>query len=135
MRDHRVIRKINSLYHKHIYPSDMRAPSYRTVYLISKAPFTSTQLAELDKVISPSTSSFSALDKLSLDPDLASILNLINPVLTTQSKSLSDVQFLINERQKAIRFLTARNEELQSMPLWRVILKRLRRRLRAKRSR
>jgi len=126
IRDHRIIRVFNRLYHRHIYPTDQRMPSYRTVYLISKASLDNDQVSQLNRIVHRSAERDSSFERLSLDPGLARIFALIEPVRSTDSKALSDVQFLINERQKAIRQLRALNEEMQSMPLWKLFLKRIR---------
>jgi hypothetical protein len=126
IRDHRIIRVFNRLYHRHIYPTDQRMPSYRTVYLISKASLDNEQVSQLNRIVHRSAEPDSSFERLSLDPGLARILALIEPVRWGDSKALSDVQFLINERQKAIRQLRALNEEIQSMPLWKLFLKRFR---------
>ncbi len=131
IRDHRNVQEFNRLYNRHLYANDQRVPSYRTVYLVSKGPISNDHLRSLDGITDQSNAS---CERLALDPDLASINRLIRPALAAQSKALNDVQFLINERQKAIRSLTALNCELQSMPLWKILLKRIRRGLKERRS-
>lgn len=129
IKDHRAIKAFNRLYAQHIYPLDQRAPSYRTVYLVSKGPIGNANLSKLDRLIGPSSTSSSFADKILCDPGSASVLRWVSEVQTSQSKALSDVQFLINERQRGLQSLKDLNAEIQSMPLWKVVLKRIRRRL------
>jgi hypothetical protein len=130
IRDYQAMTEFNRLYARHIYPADQRGPSYRTVYLISKVPFSQDHLSRMDKILARSAESNFGMESFLFDPDLASIIGLIKPLMSAQEEALSDVQFLINERQRAIQSLIERNEELLSMSLWRLTLKRIRRRLR-----
>jgi hypothetical protein len=131
-RDHQAVQAFNRLYRKHIYPTDQRFPSYRTLYLISKQPFSHNQLSRLDKLIGKPAQPELGLETFALDPALSSLFSRIQSTMESQTKALSDAQFLINERQKAINALTMLNKEIQDMPIWKVVLKQMRRRLKGR---
>jgi hypothetical protein len=129
VKDHRAIKAFNRVYSRHIYPTDQRPPSYRTLYLIGKSSFSHSQLPALDALISQVPSPGSVAEGISFDPELASILRVTSRVQEAHITALGDLQFLINERQKGIAALKSLNEELQTMPVWKLVLKRIRRRI------
>ncbi len=126
LHDYEVTRQYNSLYGRISYPSDNREPAYRHILLVAKSGLQPAVRSELTRLSSTSLPDDAPLVNLALDSSFLALHERIVALLERQRKSLTDVQFLINARQKLIDLL---RRELET-PLWRQALRRLRSRFR-----
>jgi len=124
LNDYDLIREYNSLYSAVSYPSDNREPAYRHILLVAKSGITPSVKSELAGLLSNSSEGNSPLEKLALDPSFIELHERAAALLEKRRKSLTDAQFLINERHKLIELLRLEQET----PLWHQILRRVRRR-------
>lgn len=126
LNDYEIARRYNALYSTASYPSDNREPAYRHILLIAKSALDPSIEEQLGRLSSISGAAHPIVEHLAFDPNFLDVHERAAALLEKRRKSLIDVQFLINERQKLIELL---RRELQ-VPVWRQVLRRLRSRFR-----
>jgi hypothetical protein len=131
--DYRAIREFNTLCNAHGFSYDQAEPCYRVLFLISKGPLESREVEAIASIVDrPAEADARAFWGRFLEAALESgafvrLHNRIAALLAEQRKALSDAQFIVNERQKAIAHL---EREISGTPLWRLALRRLRKKFR-----
>jgi hypothetical protein len=123
MNDYRIIQDFNLAYNSHCYPDDQVEPAYRTVYLIAKRPLTNSQTRALDRIRDAGVSAFSGREKMVSDPGFQNLFRRARELSEQRMKVLSDVQFLINERQSYIEVLEKKLTERLGIRLRRFLAK------------
>jgi len=129
LNDYDVTRRYNSLYGRVFFSGDNREPAYRHILLVSKSPLDAATAAELAGLLSRPNSDPPRIEDLGLQPAFLEIHQRITERAEQRQKSLTDVQFLINQRQKLIGFMQRSIDELRRLeerPLWRKAWDRLR---------
>ena len=129
-------RTLNQLYNRWVFPQDQLEPAYRHHLLISKEPLSAGAAAGLAGLrTDPDDASPGDLAFLN-HADFALLNERILERLDQTARDLHDTQFLFGERQKLIGLLeddleTTRKElaRLRRVPLYRLALQRVRRRL------
>lgn len=128
-RDYAIIRTFHRLYNRHCYPHDQVEPAYRTIFLISKQPWTAEQQEALDQIASTGRAEEPSWEEtLAADPAFYELQERTQALVQEREKALLDVQFLINERQKLVEILDRTRRELEGTPWWRFLLRRFRER-------
>jgi len=134
LNDYRAIDDLNRLYNRICYPLDQVEPAYRTVFLICKEPLDPQIRKQLQALLSPSSGELGLAERLAENPSFLELHERLQNLKDEQNRALDDVSFLINERQKWVQLLQkdlARvQEELRSLPLWKLALRRFRQRRR-----
>ena len=115
LNDYEIARRYNALYSTASYPSDNREPAYRHILLIAKSALDPSIEEQLGRLSSISGAAHPIVEHLAFDPNFLDVHERAAALLEKRRKSLIDVQFLINERQKLIELL---RRELQ-VPVWR----------------
>jgi SAM-dependent methyltransferase len=133
LNDYDITGRYNSLYGTVFYPADNREPAYRHILLISKSPLGPGTEAKLAEILPRKMPGDDRIEGLGSQPAFLEIHERINQLTERRRKALTDVQFLINERQKLIGLLEREVEELKRLearPLWRKAWDRLREKIR-----
>ena len=133
LNDYDVTRKYNSLYGAVSFARDNREPSYRHVLLISKSPLGAAMDEELSRLVSREMPDRHPTDDLGGQQAFLDIHQRLTDLTEKRQKSLTDVQFLINERHKLIDLMQRELEELKKLearPLWRKAWDSLREKIR-----
>jgi len=125
LNDYDVTRGYNSLYPSVFFPFDNREPAYRHILLISKTAPDARVQAELAKLTSSPTPDRHPIEGLAFQPAFLEVHQRATDLGEKRQRALTDVQFLINERQKLVGLL---RKELET-PLWRQVWRRLRKRI------
>ena len=130
--DFRVSQAFNRLYNERYYERDQKEPAYRTLFLIVKTPLSPGQESALRKL----EERISCVEPGSGPPGGGLLVDQemhsrIEELRERWQKALTDVQFLINERQRLIAVLNDRirvlRRDLEHNLLWR-LARRLRER-------
>lgn len=126
LEDCRATQEFNRSYNRTCFSFDQAEPSYRRIFLISKSPLEPKQLSAIQGLHSSETgpASISCQEMRAAAPEFSAVIGRAMRLLRTREKAFHDVQFLINHRQKHIELL--QRDALQT-PLWKLILRRLRR--------
>ncbi len=121
--DFRAFQDFNRLYNERFYESDQKEPAYRTLFLVSKNPLSDGQESEVRDLLrrtGPEAGSGSPRG----DALFVELHSRIAKLRERRQKALTDVQFLINERQRLIGLLNEEvrslRRELEETPLWRL---------------
>ncbi|MBI4446808.1 MAG: methyltransferase domain-containing protein [Acidobacteria bacterium] len=104
IRNGSAARQFNVLYNRYFSQLDRAEPCYRKIFLIAKQRLSRHQEQGLNELVGGSFSSFSELDLASF----AAFHQHLHQVLLRRDAALSDLQFLINEREKLIEILQSR---------------------------
>ncbi len=128
LNDYRVSQTLNRLYNELCYPFDHQAPCYRIIYLILKKRPAQDELRELSDWPGPSASAAGVLETLASDPRFFQIQNRALELVQARASATSDLQFLINERQKLIRCMETEFENYKAQSIWQIARERMRQR-------
>jgi len=129
LNDSSISQTLNRLYNELCYPWDHEEPCYRLIYLILKPPASDEAIRQLSSP--PKSASLGILERLTTDSRFYEVQNRALELIQIRSKATSDVQFLINERQKLIRCLETVEAEYRAYkerPLWRIARERMKQR-------
>ncbi len=125
---------LNRLYNQACYVPDLSEPSYRTLFLISKAPLSEGQRSSLAALIpghDPGAESPCGLSEMARHAQFPSLHQRLRELLQERDEAWLNTRFLINERQKLIRLLRREIRRLRNdVPLWKLAGLRLRDKLR-----
>ncbi len=129
LNDSSISQMLNRLYNELCYPWDHEEPCYRTIYLILKRSASEEELRQLSRP--PASPSAGVMERLTTDSRFYEVQNRALELIRMRSQATSDVQFLINERQKLIRCLENVDAEFRAyreQSLWRIARERMKQR-------
>jgi len=131
--DYQVTRKYNSLYSRTVYSTDNREPAYRHILLIGKSPTEPEKRNQLERLISRETGvARHPLDHLAFQPAFLDLHQRVVELAQKRQTALTDTQFLINARQDLIQILQRSLDDIEKAPLWRLVARRVKKRLKRK---
>ena len=133
LNDYATMSAFNRLYNETQYPLDLAEPAYRSLFLISKIPLSENQKQSLDSLAAARVSDQNgpcSLSDIATNPGFMSLHQRLKILRQEQEKAHSDIQFLVNERQKLIHLLQLEvqhlQKELNDTPLWKLARRRFR---------
>jgi len=128
LNDYRISQTLNQLYNEVCYPYDHEQPCYRTIYLILKKPTDGDELRPLKSAPASPAPVTGVLERLVADSRFFQIQNRALELIQVRSSATSDLQFLINERQKLIRSMETEFRTYREQSLWEIARERMRQR-------
>lgn len=121
--DYEITTRFNRLCNRNFYRQDLRAPAYRTLFLISKTPLDSPTRSALARAMRPSGKGRMG------DEDFFALHERAAALLEGRREAARDARFLVGERERHIRLFeqTVRQlRERSEAPLHRILWRRLR---------
>jgi hypothetical protein len=114
-RDYQISKIFNQLSNRSCFNDDFRDPSYRTLFVIAKRGFSDREREKLVQLKSPSGDAGDCREQVSQSPEFLTLFSRILAQRDTREKTTTDLQFLINSREKHISLLMNRVHELESV--------------------
>ena len=130
LHDYTAIDTLNRLYNSLCYPMDQTEPAYRNIFLVCKTPLDSDTRKNLQRLLSNPPHELGLLERLAENPSFLELHGHLKNIGEEETQALHAANFLSNERQKWIQLLQQDleevQEELRSLPLWKLALRRFR---------
>jgi hypothetical protein len=113
LHDYRIAQTFNQLHNRFCFEDDFRRPSYRTLFVVSKAGFTTQERDELEKLGSGNSTTKDCREAVAMSQDFLSLFSRIMSQFSRNEQITMDLQFLINEREKHVRILQDHIQKLE----------------------